>query len=97
MPLGDMLSPSGGTRHAQLRLVRMGRDDFKDSYYLRAIRTSIGAALRNHYAPTEALPNRFAKLLEELHEAEKRAASRAASEHLPRQSASDLKAPPRRR
>jgi hypothetical protein len=68
--------------------MRAGRDHFKDSYYLRAIRTSIGAALRDEYAPVEPLPDRLAKLLEELKVAEEGAASRATSENGPRQSAS---------
>jgi len=75
-----------------------GRDDFKDSYYLRAIRTSIGSELRNYYAPVEPLPDRLEKLLEKLKEAvEKGAASRATSENTPDQSTSDPEPAPDRR
>jgi hypothetical protein len=42
------------------------RDDLKDSFYLYIMRTSIGAGLRDRYAPNERLPDRLAKLLQEL-------------------------------
>ena len=74
-----------------------GRDDFKDSYYLRCIRTSIGSELRNYYTPVEPLPDRFEKLLEKLKEAEKGAASRATSENTPHQSTSNPEPAPRKR
>ena len=73
-----------------------GRDDLKDSYYLRAMRTSIGAALRSECAPNEPLPDRLAELLKELDKSENGAGSPAASENAPRQAPnSDLT--PRRR
>ena len=72
-----------------------GRDDFKDSYYLRSIRTSIGSGLRNYYAPVEPLPDRLEKLLEKLKEAaEKGAASRATSENTPYPSTSNAEPTP---
>jgi len=71
------------------------RDDFKHSYYMRAIRTSIGAALRDHYAPIEPLPDRLEKLLEELNETEKGVTSGATSEDTLQQSASNAKPAPR--
>ena len=74
-----------------------GRDDLKDSYYLRAMRTSIGAALRSECAPNEPLPDRLAELLIELDESENEAGSPAASENAPRQSASNSDLTPRRR
>jgi hypothetical protein len=42
------------------------RDDLKDSFYLHIMRTSIGAGLRNQYAPNGRLPDRLAELLREL-------------------------------
>jgi hypothetical protein len=45
-------------------------DDFKDSFYYRAIRTKIGAALRAQYDLTEPLPDRLAELLGELEQRE---------------------------
>jgi hypothetical protein len=45
-------------------------DDMKDSFYLRAMRTSIGAALRQQYAIDEPLTERLVKLLKELDEVE---------------------------
>jgi len=98
--LVNLRSLCWGTQHARLRFVRMsaGRDDFKDSYYLRAIRTGIGSGLRNHYAPVEPLPDRLEKLLEKLKEAvEKGAASGATSENTPDQSTSDPEPAPDRR
>ncbi len=43
-----------------------GRDDLKDSFYLRVIRTSIGEALRDHYDLTEPLPDKLLELVLEL-------------------------------
>jgi hypothetical protein len=60
-----------------------GRDDFKDSYYLRAMRTGIGSALRNQHDTDAPLPDRLAELLKELDDAENVAASRAACENAP--------------
>lgn len=48
----------------------MESDDLKHSFYLRAIRTSIGSALREHYAVDEPLTDRLVELLKELDEAE---------------------------
>ena len=73
------------------------RDDFKHSYYMRAIRTSIGAALRNHYAPIEPLPDRLEKLLGELDQVENGTASKATPENTPNQSTFNAKPAPRRR
>jgi hypothetical protein len=44
----------------------MAPDDVKDSFYLRAMRSGIGAALRERYAVNEPLTERLAKLLKEL-------------------------------
>jgi hypothetical protein len=48
----------------------MEHDELKHSFYLRAIRTGIGSALREHYAVDEPLTQRLAELLKELDEAE---------------------------
>jgi len=50
----------------------MARDEVKDSFYLRAMRTSIGAALRQQYAVDEPLPERLTKLLKKLEETQAR-------------------------
>ena len=73
------------------------RDQIKDSFYLRCIRTSIGAALHDHYAPIEPIPDRLTKLLEELKEAEKVVTTGATSENGQHQSGSNRKASRRRR
>ena len=41
-------------------------DDFRDSFYYRAIRTKLGQALRNYHPVTEPMPERLAQLLREL-------------------------------
>jgi hypothetical protein len=41
-------------------------DDFRDSFYYRAIRTKLGQALRSYHAVTESMPERLAQLLREL-------------------------------
>lgn len=41
-------------------------DDLKDSFYLYIMRNSIGAGLRNKYAPQEQMPSRLAALLHQL-------------------------------
>ena len=46
------------------------RDDLKDSFYLHIMRSSIGAGLRNQYAPNQHMPHRLAELLRELDGAE---------------------------
>jgi hypothetical protein len=38
-------------------------DEFKDSFYYRAIRTRIGAALRAQFDMSQPLPDRIAALL----------------------------------
>jgi hypothetical protein len=38
-------------------------DDFKDSFYYRAIRTRIGAALRAQFDMSQPLPDRITALL----------------------------------
>ncbi len=43
-------------------------NDYKDSFYLRIMRTSIGTALRNEYAVEKDFPERIAELLKELDE-----------------------------
>ena len=64
----------------------MEPDDLKHSFYLRAIRTGIGAALREHYAVNEPLTDRLAELLKELDEVEIEGQSKGASENEPSQS-----------
>jgi hypothetical protein len=39
------------------------RDDFRDSFYYRAIRTRIGAALRAQFDVSQPLPDRITALL----------------------------------
>jgi hypothetical protein len=41
-------------------------DDFRDSFYYRAIRTRIGAALRAQFDLSQPLPDRIAALLTRL-------------------------------
>jgi hypothetical protein len=41
-------------------------NDLKDSFYLYIMRRSIGAGLRNHYAPNGHIPDQLAKLLDDL-------------------------------
>jgi hypothetical protein len=43
-------------------------DDYKDSFYLRIMRTTIGTALRNEFAVDRDVPERIAELLKELDE-----------------------------
>jgi hypothetical protein len=43
-------------------------DDYKDSFYLRIMRSTIGTALRNEFAVDEDVPERIAELLKELDE-----------------------------
>ena len=50
-------APSGISRGNDNR-----SDDFSDSFYYRAIRTSISEALRSELLPTEHAPERFLKL-----------------------------------
>jgi hypothetical protein len=69
----------------------MAPDDVKDSFYLRAMRTGIGVALREHYAANEPLTERLAKLLKELDEAETEARPKATSGIAPSRSESTAK------
>ena len=46
--------------------MRASRDDLKDSFYLRVIRTRLGAALRDHFVVDEPMPDRLTELLEDL-------------------------------
>jgi hypothetical protein len=46
------------------------RDDYKDSFYYRAIRTQIGSALRGQYDLSKPLPDRLAALLDQLRQRE---------------------------
>jgi hypothetical protein len=46
--------------------MRAGSDDLKDSYYLRVMRTRLGAALRDHFVVDEPMPDRLTELLKEL-------------------------------
>jgi hypothetical protein len=57
----------------------MAPDDVKDSFYLRAMRTGIGVALREQYAVNEPLSERLAELLKRLDEAETEARPKATS------------------
>jgi hypothetical protein len=41
-------------------------DDFRDSFYYRAIRTKLGEGLRQSHDLTEPMPDRLAQLLREL-------------------------------
>ncbi len=43
-------------------------DDYKDSFYLRIMRTTIGTALRSEFAVDKDMPERIAELLKELDE-----------------------------
>jgi hypothetical protein len=43
-------------------------DDYKDSFYLRIMRRTIGTALRHEFAVDEDVPERIAELLKELDE-----------------------------
>jgi hypothetical protein len=45
-------------------------DDYKDSFYYRAIRTQIGSALRGQYDLSKPLPNRLTALLDQLRQYE---------------------------
>jgi hypothetical protein len=45
-------------------------DDYKDSFYYRAIRTQIGSALRGQYDLAKPLPDRLKALLDELRQRE---------------------------
>jgi hypothetical protein len=69
----------------------MASDDVKDSFYLRAMRTGIGAALREQYAANEPLSERLAKLLKELDKAEPEARPKATSRNAPPRSDSTAK------
>jgi hypothetical protein len=42
------------------------RDDYKDSFFYRAIRTQIGSALRGQYDLSKPLPDRLTALLDQL-------------------------------
>jgi hypothetical protein len=44
-------------------------DDFKDSFYLHIMRSSIGAGLKSQYSPNGHMPDRLAELMKELEEA----------------------------
>jgi hypothetical protein len=44
----------------------MADDEFRDSFYYRAIRTRIGAALRAQFDVSQPLPERIAALLTRL-------------------------------
>ena len=44
-------------------------DDFKDSFYLYIMRSSIGAGLKSQYSPNGHMPDRLAELMKELEEA----------------------------
>lgn len=57
-----------GTHGSGRRWPGMGarNDDLKDSFYLYIMRNSIGAGLRNKYAPQEQMPERLTTLLHEL-------------------------------
>jgi hypothetical protein len=72
-------------------LVCMAPDDVKDSFYLRAMRTGIGVALREQYAVHEPLTERLAELLKELDEAETEARPEATSEKASSRSESTTK------
>jgi hypothetical protein len=69
----------------------MAPDDVKDSFYLRAMRTGIGAALREQYAVNEPLSERLAKLLKRLDEAETETRPEATSGNAPSRSESSAK------
>jgi hypothetical protein len=69
----------------------MATDDVKDSFYLRAMRTGIGAALREQYAANEPLSERLAKLLKELDGAETEARLKTTSGNAPSRSESTAK------
>lgn len=45
-------------------------DDFRDSFYFRAIRTRIGAALQAQYDLEKPLPDRISDLLSKLDQAD---------------------------
>jgi hypothetical protein len=66
------------------------RDDLKDSFYLYIMRNSIGTGLRSQYAPDGDMPDRLARLLEELsgvedHGVEDRAAEKGEQNSKPAQ------------
>jgi len=44
-------------------------EDLKDSFYLYIMRSSIGAGVRSQYSPNGHMPDRLAKLLNELERA----------------------------
>ena len=69
----------------------MATNDVKDSFYLRAMRTGIGAALRERCAVAEPLTERLAELLKELDTAETEARPKATSGNAPPQSESTAK------
>jgi hypothetical protein len=46
------------------------RDDYKDSFFYRAIRTQIGSALRGQYDLSKPLPDRLTALLDQLRQRE---------------------------
>jgi hypothetical protein len=69
----------------------MAPDDIKDSFYLRAMRTGIGVALREQYAVNEPLTERLAELLKELDDAETEARPKATSENASSRSRSTTK------
>jgi hypothetical protein len=59
-------------------------DDFRDSFYFRAIRTRIGAALQAQYDLEKPLPDRISDLLSKLDQAD---ASRSAGNEAGRRGA----------
>jgi hypothetical protein len=69
----------------------MAPDHVKDSFYLRAMRTGIGVALRERYAANEPLTERLAKLLKELDEAETKARPKTTPGNAPSRSESTAK------
>ncbi len=69
----------------------MAPDHVKDSFYLRAMRTGIGVALREQYVANEPLTERLAKLLKELDKAETKVRPKATSGNAPSRSDSAAK------
>lgn len=69
----------------------MERDDLKHSFYLRAIRTGIGSALRAHYTVDEPLTKRLVDLLKELDEVETESRPKEGAENKQSQSESTPK------
>jgi hypothetical protein len=63
--------------------MQRGNDDLKHSFYLRALRTGIGEALRDQFDLTEPMPDELLELLLELNEDE--APSEEAMEQAPKE------------